>query len=102
MSKQDHNDINELIIIGGGIAGLYAAWRIAHEKSDYKIVVLEASNRLGGRIWSQTLPGLPFSAELGAMRFRDNHQLVGGLIKELKLATKKFDVADASYYLRGH
>jgi protoporphyrinogen/coproporphyrinogen III oxidase len=39
---------SEIVVIGGGIAGLAAAW----ELRDLDVIVLEASNRMGGRLMS--------------------------------------------------
>ena len=52
----------DVAIIGGGIAGLAAARELTAKGLECK--VLEASARLGGRIWTTTLGGLPI--ELGA------------------------------------
>jgi oxygen-dependent protoporphyrinogen oxidase len=41
------------IIIGGGITGLSAAWELQQHKADF--VLLESSNRLGGKIISRTM-----------------------------------------------
>jgi monoamine oxidase len=63
-----------VIILGGGMAGLVAAWEL--ERRGHDPLVLEAQNRVGGRI--KTLrdfaPGL--YAEAGAMRLPRVHQLV--------------------------
>ena len=56
----------DVVIIGGGIGGLYTAWRLG-KKTNLKILVLEASNRFGGRYMTCQMPG-GFSADLGAMR----------------------------------
>ena len=37
-----------MVIIGGGIAGLAAAWRLRH----HDVLLLEAEDRVGGRIRS--------------------------------------------------
>lgn len=42
---------NQVIIIGGGISGLAAAVELV-ENGIRNIVILEAQNRLGGRIFS--------------------------------------------------
>jgi monoamine oxidase len=42
-------------VIGAGLAGLVAADELARGGAD--VVVLEARPRVGGRVWSQTLPG---------------------------------------------
>ncbi len=43
------NEICEVIIIGGGISGLSSFIRLI-EKGCTNVILLEASNRLGGRI----------------------------------------------------
>lgn len=80
-SKSCQNKPVEIAIIGGGIAGLYSAWRISSDSPDnFKANLYESDSRLGGRICSQLIPGLPFKAELGAMRFRQNHQILCTLL----------------------
>ncbi|MBI1773129.1 MAG: FAD-dependent oxidoreductase, partial [Burkholderiales bacterium] len=60
-----------VIIAGGGISGLYCAWRLA--LAGQKVVVLEASSdRWGGRIETEDLDG--FIAEWGPMRFEPTLQ----------------------------
>lgn len=89
-------------IIGGGIAGLYAAWRIVSDgKNDYEVCLYESSERVGGRIHSQEISGIPFKAELGAMRFRPNHHLLNALLAQLRIPVRGFDVEDPVYYVRG-
>lgn len=45
----------DVIIIGGGLAGLSAARSLAAQ--DFSVIVLEASDRVGGRTWTKKLPG---------------------------------------------
>ena len=45
----DENFYN-LIIVGGGIAGLHTALRVIEQKPDWKICILERITRMGGRI----------------------------------------------------
>jgi monoamine oxidase len=74
----------DLIIIGGGISGLYLAYKLY---SDYKdILLLEVSSELGGRIKTDTLQDFP--VELGASRFSSNHKSLIKLINELNLKDK--------------
>lgn len=56
----------DLVIIGGGISGLYAAWRLG-KATDMNILVLESTERFGGRFHTVTMPG-GYCADLGAMR----------------------------------
>ncbi|MEA2238133.1 MAG: lysine 2-monooxygenase [Thermoanaerobaculia bacterium] len=98
----------KIAIVGGGIAGLYTAWRLVTaghaDGSDrpFQVTLFESSKRLGGRILSQILPPLPFRAELGAMRFHPmTHHLLRALIDDLKIPTRPFDVSSPHLYVRG-
>ena len=52
------------MILGAGAAGLAAAAELA--RSGKSALVLEARDRIGGRVWSLDVPGLPVPVELGA------------------------------------
>lgn len=54
----------DVIVVGAGAAGLAAAARLARKLK--RIVVLEARDRIGGRIWVERLRGWPGPVELGA------------------------------------
>jgi monoamine oxidase len=54
----------DVVILGAGAAGLAAAAELA--RSGRSALVLEARDRIGGRIWSLDVPGLPVPVELGA------------------------------------
>ncbi|KAB2918625.1 MAG: NAD(P)-binding protein [Bacteroidetes bacterium] len=103
----------DVAVIGGGVAGAYSAWRLqkANGKKS-KVALYEYSDRIGGRLFSRTLPGMPnVVAELGGMRYIPETQpLVTGLINYLKLPTKDFPMGNPDpeigasqnyYYLRG-
>jgi len=71
-----------IIIIGGGLSGLTLAYLLS--KRNIKATILEASDRLGGRI--QTVKGtLETPLELGATWFSDMHPNLLALIDELGL-----------------
>jgi monoamine oxidase len=57
----DHHDV---IVIGGGAAGLAAAAALG--RAGRAVWVLEARDRLGGRMWTRLEPGLTAPIELGA------------------------------------
>src|SRR3954464_10651172 len=54
----------DVIVIGAGAAGLAAASELA--RAGRRALVLEARDRIGGRIWTHQEPGVPVPIELGA------------------------------------
>src|SRR5512145_439486 len=60
-----------VVIVGGGIAGLYCAWELGR-RGGYAVTLLEGCDRYGGRIESGRLDG--FVAEYGPMRFEPGLQ----------------------------
>ncbi len=78
------------IIIGGGIAGLYFSYKMIQRYPDLKILLLESTSRLGGRIHTKTIRinDEIVSYDAGAGRFFESHTLVVKLIKELELNDK--------------
>lgn len=90
----------DVAIVGGGIAGLYAAWRLAMA-GGRRIHLFEASGRLGGRI--HTLhPAPDLTVELGAQSVRDDHHLLIRLLRQLRIDTVPEQGDDAGLaHLRG-
>jgi monoamine oxidase len=78
----------DVIIVGAGIAGISAA-RVLKAKG-YSVLILEARNRIGGRIWTDNSLGTPL--DLGASWI---HGITNNPIKQLadqfKLKTLKTD-----------
>ena len=54
----------DILVIGAGAAGLAAAARLA--AAGRSVLVLEARDRIGGRIWTCSEPAIPMPIELGA------------------------------------
>lgn len=75
-----------ICIVGGGIAGLYAALLCADKYPHRPIEVHEASGRWGGHI--QTYYGSDYRYETGAGRFNSKHHLLNGLIKRFGLTVQ--------------
>jgi len=88
----------DIAVIGGGVSGVYSAWRLQQDcGQNEKIALFEYSNRIGGRLYSRKLPGLPnVVAELGGMRWiPDQHVMVNSLVKKLDLAEKDFPMGSS-------
>ncbi|WP_158623652.1 flavin monoamine oxidase family protein [Corallococcus llansteffanensis] len=98
----------DVAIVGGGVGGCYLGYRLAHEgRAGLKLGLYEASGRIGGRLWSVELPGLPgVRAELGGMRFHAQLHLVADLIRHLGLGSQvedfHFGQPENPTYVRGH
>ncbi len=50
----------DVVVIGAGLSGLTAAHRLAAAGAD--VAVLEAAERVGGRVWTRTAGGRPWEA----------------------------------------
>jgi oxygen-dependent protoporphyrinogen oxidase len=71
----------DVVIVGGGIAGLAASWRLRHRD----IVLLEAGDRLGGRMRSD--PCGDYCLNYGAHLFPGPGSLVDRMARECGLET---------------
>jgi monoamine oxidase len=104
----------KVVIVGAGVSGLYAAWRLCVDTPTLDpadIVILEQSNRTGGRLYTWTLnrfdPRLPkdptVRAELGGMRILNYNLYAYSLALTLNLELVSFpaDVDCNWHYLRG-
>jgi monoamine oxidase len=72
----------DYVIVGGGITGLYCAYELI-KQGKHNILIIEASDRLGGRILSEKYNGN--NLELGAGILKPHHTYLLNLIKELNL-----------------
>ena len=94
-----------MAIVGAGISGSYAAWRL--RKRDLKVEVFELEDRVGGRILTERLEhGSPFvNAELGAIYYiPQQHKLLNWSIHALGLTPtvhRPPNPDHTTYYLRG-
>ena len=88
-----------VVVAGAGFAGLMAAYRVA--QAGHEVLVLEARDRVGGRVWSQELiPGDPRTVvERGAEFVLDGYDVMRTVLADLSL-----DLADTvmSYHQRDY
>ncbi len=72
------------IVVGAGLAGLSAAYRL--NKAGWKVTVLEARERPGGRVWSHRFPQAPeLVCEMGGEWIGKDHKNILALCDELRV-----------------
>lgn len=103
MAANDSDRPYDLVVAGGGPAGLaHAFWRRVRDPSA-RVAVLEARTRAGG--WVETVTRDGYQLELGPQGFRPDGDLAGPLLARLGLdsrvvpcsasATRRFVVRDS-------
>ncbi|KAI4895574.1 hypothetical protein NFI96_015668 [Prochilodus magdalenae] len=96
-TKKPHS----VAIIGGGIAGLTAAKIL--EDAGHKVTIIEASDRIGGRIQTYRMKREGWYAELGAMRIPYFHKILMAFVSKMGLKLNRFIEEDINtyYYVNG-
>jgi len=112
LSLEGESNGKQVIILGGGLAGLSAAYELM--KKGYQCTILEARNRAGGRCWSVRKDstnmetdqpeqramfdeGLYFNA--GPSRIPHHHELTLHYCKELHVPIEVYNnVNESTYY----
>jgi monoamine oxidase len=68
----------DVVVIGAGAAGLMAAGEL--QRAGRSVTLLEARDRVGGRIWTRREPGLAAPVELGAEYIHGHAALTQALL----------------------
>jgi monoamine oxidase len=87
--------MNDYVIIGCGISGLYAAYNIQKKYPNAKITILE-KEKIGGRIGLKEFYGV--NVPIGAGIGRKGDKLLLSLLKELNIPTKKLKLNSFSMF----
>jgi monoamine oxidase len=69
----------DVVVLGAGLAGLTAALQL--QKEGLSVIVLEAHDRVGGRVW--TLDDVPGRPEAGGLQIGQTYGHVIGMAEEL-------------------
>jgi monoamine oxidase len=79
------NPAFDVIVIGAGAAGLAAAAALSH--AGRSVLILEARDRIGGRVWTRHMPGLDLPIELGAEYIHGGSEATYALLKKARMGT---------------
>lgn len=81
------------VIIGSGLAGLAAGFKL--KTAGWEVTILEARNRVGGRVFSHSLPQNPkLICELGAEWVGESHERLKALCHDFKIGLQKHQFDD--------
>jgi hypothetical protein len=95
----------DITIVGAGISGIYTAYKLVKRNPHTKILLLESSNRIGGRLHTVTC-NCPTDAkhanvllDVGGARFSTNQPCILSLIKELNFTDKIYPIDGTTKYI---
>jgi monoamine oxidase len=81
----------DIAIVGGGLAGIYAALRLATSRPTQSLRLFETTDRIGGRLRSISFPQAPgLIGEAGGACFPASHKHVAGLARTLDLVVRPY------------
>ncbi len=81
------------VIIGAGFSGLAAAYKL--KNAGWNVTVLEARDRIGGRVFSHSLPqNKNLVCELGAEWVGESHERLKALCADFKIPLQKHQFDD--------
>ncbi|XP_046891378.1 L-amino-acid oxidase isoform X2 [Hypomesus transpacificus] len=92
---------HHVAIIGGGMSGLTAAKFL--EDAGHKVTIIEASNRVGGRVQTFRNQREGWYAELGAMRIPSFHKILLSFAAKMDIRLNQFvqDDINTYYFVNG-
>ena len=90
--------MNDIVIIGGGISGLYILEQLSSKYSNMKIKLIERDNRLGGRIWTKYYRSGHVKFETGPWRFHHSHHKLIKLLHQYNLKYKQNSSSHSKSY----
>ncbi len=95
---RDSGNSKSVVVIGAGIAGLTAAYWL--KKAGCAVTVLEASDRVGGRVRSENISG--FSVDIGAQFLSTNYSVLYELTEDIGIEGDIKTISQWSAFIRGN
>ena len=91
----------DIIIIGGGISGIYTMYNLKKKYPKLKVLLLEKDNRFGGRIYTyfEKINNETYKMDLGAGRLGFHHEKIMNLLKELYLENEIIPITNTENYI---
>lgn len=91
----------DIVIIGGGISGIYTMYNLKKKYPNYKILLLEKENRFGGRIYTYIakINNIEYKMDLGAGRLGFHHERIIKLLNELNLNNDIISISNTETYI---
>ena len=91
----------DIVIVGGGIAGIYTMYNLKKKYPDLKVLLLEKNDRIGGRVYTynKSIDGVNYTMDLGAGRIGYHHKLMVELINNLGLSKYIHSIKNAENYI---
>ena len=80
------------VIIGAGFAGLAAAYKL--KNAGWKVTVIEARDRIGGRVFSHKFAGTDLICELGAEWVGESHERIKALCHDFGIPLQRHQFDD--------
>ena len=84
-----HVSSSDVIVVGAGASGLVAARELV--RAGFSVTVLEARDRVGGRILSYQPPGWPRSIELGAEFIHTGNKALDQALRAAKIPARAIE-----------
>tara|TARA_B100000902_G_C27290329_1_gene906745 strand:+ start:116 stop:1516 length:1401 start_codon:yes stop_codon:yes gene_type:complete len=90
----------DVVIIGGGISGIYSMYNLKKKYPKLKVLLLEKNNRFGGRVYTfhTKVVNIDYTMDLGAGRIGFHHKNMVSLINELNLEKNIIPIKNTENY----
>lgn len=91
----------DVVIIGGGIAGIYSMYNLKKKYPKLKVLLLEKEDRFGGRIYTyfEKFNDQIYKMDLGAGRLGFHHRRIMNLLEDLKLKHEIIPITNTENYI---